>query len=182
MDLHDTSRSGSSTAIICVVALILQVALSPQIDLFGGRINFMLALSIVFAFSGDARRAVVAGFFCGLFYDLTASVPVGLMALLLTIGSFVLSNTPTAQVGAAPADTIRLSFLYCLVVCLIYAIALLIMGVRGDFVSAVIGHGLASAILTALASIPFLLLGGAADGGYRSFSARGGRSRIKGIK
>ena len=78
--------------ILAVVAAVLQVALAPQISILGGRFNFMLAFALAIALRGDGAQAVYAGFFSGLFYDLTATVPVGLMALLTMLASFALSS------------------------------------------------------------------------------------------
>ncbi len=68
--------------VLAIVAAVLQVALAPQVSILGGRFNFMLAFAVAVALRGDATQAVYAGFFSGLFYDLTATVPIGLMALI----------------------------------------------------------------------------------------------------
>ena len=73
--------------ILAVVAAVLQVALAPQISILGGRFNFMLAFALAIALRGDGAQAVYAGFFSGLFYDLTATVPIGLMALLTMLAA-----------------------------------------------------------------------------------------------
>lgn len=182
MDLRDTTHSNTALVVVTVIAVLLHVGIGPQISIFGGRINFMLVLAIVYAFSGNTRSAVIAGFACGLFYDLTASVPVGLMTLLLTIGGFVLSNTPSASVGSSLADASRLSFVYAFVICIVYSLLLLIMGVRSDVMATVFGHGFTSAIITGLVTIPALMFSGVLDGQRHSFSSRGKGSRFKGIK
>lgn len=182
MDLRDTTHSNTALVVVTLIAVLLHVGIGPQISIFGGRINFMLVLAILYAFSGNARSAVIAGFACGLFYDLTASVPVGLMTLLLTIGGFVLSNTPSASVGSSLADASRLSFVYAFAICIVYSLLLLIMGVRSDVMATVFGHGFTSAIITGLVTIPALMFSGVLDGQHRSFSSRGKGSRFKGIK
>ena len=182
MEFRDTNRIHTALMVTAIVAAVLQVSLAPQVSILGGRINFMLVLAIVYAFSGNTRSAVIAGFACGLFYDLTASVPVGLMTLLLTIGGFVLSNTPSASVGSSLADASRLSFVYAFVICIVYSLLLLIMGVRSDVMATVFGHGFTSAIITGLVTIPALMFSGVLDGQHRSFSSRGKGSRFKGIK
>lgn len=182
MDLHESSRSQTSLAAVTVVAILLQAALAPQISLFGGTINFMLILAAVYAFSGNASRAVLAGFLCGLFYDLTASVPVGLMTLLLTIGSFVLANSSAAAIGASSQNTYRLVAVFCFAVCMVYGVALVIMGIQSDLVNSLLGHGLSTAILSALVSVPFFLASGTSDSSRRGFSAKSKGSRFKGIR
>ena len=182
MELHESSRSQTSLLAITIVALLLQVGLAPQISIFGGCVNFMMILAAVYAFSGNASRAVIAGFLCGLFYDLTASVPVGLMTLLLTIGNFILSNSSAAAIGASPANTYRLVAVYCLVVSMLYGLILFIMGSQTDIITSLFGHGLATAVLSAIVSIPFFLVAGVSDSSRRGFSVKGKGSRYKGIR
>ena len=103
--LENTTHSNTALVVVTLIAVLLHVGIGPQISIFGGRINFMLVLAILYAFSGNARSAVIAGFACGLFYDLTASVPVGLMTLLAYHWlDLWLSNTPSANVGSSLAD------------------------------------------------------------------------------
>mgnify|MGYP000819804298 CR=1 FL=1 len=90
MDLHEQGASSRTFAIAAIVCVLLQAGLAPQISIAGGRVNFMIILVCLSVFSGDPTRAVVCGFCSGLFYDLSAAVPVGVMSLLLTVGSFAL--------------------------------------------------------------------------------------------
>ena len=181
MELRDSSRPGRPLVICAVVLCCLQVALAPQISILGGRINFMVVLAAVLAMSGNAERAVVGGFLCGLFYDLTASVPVGLMTLILTVASFVLANTQVASVGGG-VDGWRSAGVFSVAVCLVYGLALLIMGEQSDIVYALFGHGLTSGILTAVVSIPFMAVARNADGAHRGFTVKGKGSRFKGLR
>ena len=68
-----SSRTFVIAAIVCVL---LQAGLAPQISIAGGRVNFMIILACLSVFSGDPTRAVVSGFFRGVFYDNSPSVPV----------------------------------------------------------------------------------------------------------
>ena len=147
--------------VLAAVACVLQVALAPQISILGGRFNFMLAFSIAVALKGDASQAVIAGFFSGLFYDLTAAVPVGLMALLLTVSSFVLSFMGGAGTSGFSATSLRLSAAAAVAVCLVNGIALVILGSEGGLLVA-LGTGIVTGVLSAVASIPFLMASGQA--------------------
>lgn len=93
------SRTFAIAAIVCVL---LQAGLAPQISIAGGRVNFMIILVCLSVFSGDPTRAVICGFCSGLFYDLSAAVPVGVMSLLLTVGSFALTHSAAGQTGGTP--------------------------------------------------------------------------------
>ena len=170
MDLHEQGAGSRAFAIAAIVCVLLQAGLAPQISIAGGRVNFMIVLVCLGVFSGDPTRAVICGFCCGLFYDLSAAVPVGVMSLLLTVGSFALvhsaAGTPSARgitVGA-----------FAFAINVIYSIILLFMGLESSFVVAIFGHALPSSILTGLVAVPFLMSGVAPQSGY-GFSARGGR-------
>ena len=45
MAYHDAPQTTRSLAILAIICCVLQVALAPQISVFGGRINFMLILA-----------------------------------------------------------------------------------------------------------------------------------------
>ena len=86
MDLREQGAGSRAFAIAAIVCVLLQAGLAPQISIAGGRVNFMIVLVCLGVFSGDPTRAVICGFCSGLFYDLSAAVPVGVMSLLLTVG------------------------------------------------------------------------------------------------
>ena len=103
MDLHEQGASSRTFVIAAIVCVLLQAGLAPQISIAGGRVNFMIILVCLRVFSGDPTRAVVCGFCSGLFYDLSAAVPVGVMSLLLTVGSFALVHSAAGQTGGSPS-------------------------------------------------------------------------------
>lgn len=173
MDVRDPGRTRRALIIAVIVAMVLQVALAPQISILGGRINFMLALAGACALTGDSSMTVWVAFICGLFYDLTAAVPVGLMTLILTVSSFVLAGTTGASAGGLSSRSIQLFFIYALIVCFINGIALFVLGIEGSILSALFGHGLASAALSTVAAMGFMIVQGRSDTGSRSFTARG---------
>lgn len=174
MDLRDQGSSTRSFVIAAVVCVLLQAGLAPQITLAGGRINFMIVLVCLAAAGGSPSRTVICGFLCGLFYDLSAAVPVGLMSLLLTIGSFALAHSLAFQAGGTTASRAFMVGVFAFAINAIYSIILLFMGLETSFVVAVFGHALPSAILTGLLSIPFVALG-AGGGASSGFSAAGNR-------
>ena len=174
MDLHEQGAGSRTFVIAAVVCVLLQAGLAPQISIAGGRVNFMIILVCLSAFSGDPARAVVCGFCSGLFYDLSAAVPVGVMSLLLTVGSFALVHSAAGQTSGTPSARGITVGVFALIVNAIYSIILLFMGLETSFVVAIFGHALPSSILTGLVAIPFLMSGIVPQSGY-GFSARGGR-------
>lgn len=153
---RSSSQSQQVVIVLAVIAGVLQVALAPQISLFGGRFNFMLAFALATALKGDSPQAVFAGFFAGLFYDLTASVPVGLMTLLTLVASFVLAGIGGAGTSGFSSTSMRLAGAAALAVCLLNGIALVILGVEGSLLFS-FGHAIMTAVLTTIATIPFLM-------------------------
>ena len=161
--------------ILAAIAAALQVALAPQISILGGRFNFMLAFALATALKGDTSQAVYAGFFAGLFYDLTAAVPVGLMALLTTACSFALSSIGGAGTSGFSAASLRLAAVGALAVCLVNAIALVLLGVEGGILFS-LGHGFVTAVLTTAAAVPFLMASSSAPSlGGGGYGTRGSR-------
>lgn len=174
MDFRDQGPSPRTFVITAIVCVLLQAGVAPQIEIAGGRINFMIILVALGAFSGDASRAVWCGFLSGLFYDLTAAVPVGVMSLLLTVGSFVLVHGNWGLSASTAATRSVLIGVFSFIVNAVYSIILLFMGLESNILIAVFGHALPSAILTGLVAVPVLALtgfGASASG----FSARGSR-------
>lgn len=185
LELQNNNRSNSALAAICIVAVLLQVALAPQLSLFGGRFNFALALVVSASIGSEPRTMVYLGFAAGLVYDLTSAVPVGLMTLLLTLTAFMLSSMSRGLAPGFSLDAIRLVCVGVLAVNVLYALALFAMGIETNLLTAVGVHGLACSLLTILASIPFLLASGGPSSSSRSRARRSvnvGSSRLKRLK
>lgn len=178
MEFRDQQKSGSSVVALVIVCLILQAGLSSQVSVAGGTFDFMAILAVIYAFQGDASKAVVAGFLCGLYFDLTSSTPIGLMALLLTVGSFVLVHSSAVQGGSTLSSQVLTVFTFSLAVDVLFGLALFAMGVQTSLFVALFGHGLATSVLTAFISVPFLALFGAPAPTY-GFSKRSGGTRFK---
>lgn len=181
MEVRDPHRQRRSLAIACAVAAVLQLALAPQISVFGGAINFMLVFALCMSLGNEIGSAVLIGFFSGLFYDMTSAAPVGLMSLLLTVGCFSLATVSRGIAGNMSAESIRLLAAAVLVVNVVNGAVLFFMGIEGGFVSAVFVHGLASAVLDIAVSLPFLMLVGASEP-KKGFSAKPKGTRFKNYK
>lgn len=164
LDFQNNGRGNRLLVTACIVAAFLQVAVAPQLSILGGRINFMLALTVTSAIGGDSRTMVYVGFFSGLFFDLTALVPIGLMALLLTLLGYGVAATSRGIVPGLSMDALRIVCTGVLAVQLLYGVLLFFMGVETSFLTS-LGHGLSGGILTILACIPFLLAGGTGSTG-----------------
>lgn len=158
----NTSRQGglSSFAVLCIVCAVLQIALSTQVSILGGSFNFAIAFVAVVAFMGDASRTVICGFAAGLLYGLVTSTPVGLMALVLTVGGFVFSKFIQGSAGMATMQKVAATAGFAFAANLIFGILLFAMGEQSSIVDVIFGHTFAGTVLTALASWPLLALFG----------------------
>lgn len=178
MEVRDPARARRTVLVVCAVAAVLQLAIAPQVSLFGGRFNFMVVLALTMALACDIRSAVLAGFFAGLFFDFTSSVPVGLMSLLLTLACFFLSMVSHGMGGGFSSNTLRLVGVAAFGVNLAYGFALFLLGIESSLVSALLVHGVASSVLDILAAIPFLVFGSSTES-KKGFTARSKGKRFK---
>lgn len=160
-----------------IIAFLLQAGVAPQVSILGGRINFAVAAACALAPGMAPGSAALLGFGCGLVFDLTSSMPVGLMPLLLTIACFALAGASRGHALGLIAEGARLTGVAVTVVTLIYGLAVFLLGIETSFVAAVLSHGLITAVLTVIASLPFLAFstGGERTGGFSAAGSRGTR-------
>lgn len=174
MELRDPVRSTQAVVIAGAIAFVLQVALAPQLSIGDGRFNFLLAYAGAMALSGDTHRAVYVGFASGLLYDLTSTAPIGLMALLMTIGTFLLATTVGTAGSGLSARSIQYIVVYDVLVCVVNGALLMALGLASDVVNALLVRGFLTAALTVLASILFIWVGNRSDTNHRGFTVRNG--------
>lgn len=155
LDFSSKKTGASKVIVLIIVCLILQAGLSPQVSIMGGGINFMFVMVCGMALLSSPSQTVVAGFLGGLFYDFTSATPIGAMALLLTIGAFLLSRF-MAQNASSSSSRAATIFACSLFINVVFAIMLFSMGVQTDLVFALFGHALPCSVLDALLSVPAL--------------------------
>lgn len=173
MEFRNQGKTKHTFLATVLVALVLQAAIAPQISILGGRVNFMAVLAGVTALSGDSRKAVYTGFLAGLFYDFSAAVPVGVMTLLLSVGSYVLAQAAGTAMGGFSSLSVQMLATFVTIVSLLNGVILVIMGSEGSILIGIFGHGIASAVLTSLAGVLFLMFQGRGDshGGFEIHSS-----------
>lgn len=86
------TRGSVASAIGAVVAVLLQVVVAPNIVLFSAMPNFIAAYVLVMAVVRPHNAGPVMPFLLGLAFDLLGGGPVGAMAFLLVLMSFVVSR------------------------------------------------------------------------------------------
>ena len=88
MQVNDSNKTRKALLIAAALCFVLHLAIVPNIALFDGHINVCMIVALYIALSTGGKTGVIAGFVAGLFFDLTTTGPVGLMAFELTIASY----------------------------------------------------------------------------------------------
>ncbi|OUO90860.1 rod shape-determining protein MreD [Gordonibacter sp. An230] len=86
------TRENIVVAVGAVVAIVLQVVVSPNVAIFSAQPNFLLAYVLAVAIANPLGAGPVLPFVLGLLADLLGTGPVGGMALLFVLVSFVASR------------------------------------------------------------------------------------------
>lgn len=176
LNVHDSGRHASSDVIFAIIAIVLQLTLGTQLSIAGGSINFLAAFALAHALHAEPSRAVLVGFACGLLYDLMTPVPMGLLALLLTLASFVIASMSRGSLTQLTSDAARIIVGIMIALFCIYAVALLVMGVQTSVLMALI-HGVVTALLSSVACALLVALSSRTGGASSSLSGKGLRSR-----
>lgn len=130
-----------------LVTVVLQIVLAPNIAIFAAMPNFFLAYVLIIAIlRPDTRTVLVLAFVLGLMYDLLSHTPVGTMAFLLVLFSFLAARL----FSFLDNDTFFMPILiYCvaaLVIEVLYAGFMLLFGVSAGIVDALVYRALPCAI------------------------------------
>ena len=85
----NVTRDGIAVAVGAVVAVLLQVVVAPNIALFGAMPNFVVAYALLVAIVRPMAAGPVMPFVLGLVFDRVSGGPVGAMAFLLVLMTFL---------------------------------------------------------------------------------------------
>ena len=85
----NVTRDGIAVAVGAVVAVLLQVVVAPNIALFGAMPNFVVAYALLVAIVRPMAAGPVMPFVLGLVFDLVSGGPVGAMAFLRVLMTFL---------------------------------------------------------------------------------------------
>ena len=181
MEIRNKSKARRTSAVVFLVCLLLQLAFSGQISIFGSTVNFLMVFAGVVALSSGSSTGVVAGFVAGLFYDFTSAAPVGLMMLVLTVASFAAGMGGRNRLAESFADAVRAFAVMALASNVAYSVGLLLAGVEHNVLFALLG-AVVAALLTTVVFCPFALVLANADGGGHGFSAKQGGKRFRKVR
>lgn len=185
MQVSDRNRESRSIAVLALVCAVLQLALAPNVGLGNGRANFALVFSACVALQSGGRRGVVAGFLAGLFFDLSTTGPVGLMAFCLTVSSYVLGLEGRDRMSGDLGASVALFSASALAVSLVYHLAMLLVGQADSVVDVLFLRTLPTAALSVVFFLPFAYyfsrVRSSGSGLGSSRAARGGHFSKKGL-
>ncbi|MGI6229482.1 MAG: rod shape-determining protein MreD [Tractidigestivibacter sp.] len=176
MQIADKNKSRHDIIALAIICGVLQLALAPNIALGNGRANFALIFTCCIALLVGGKPAVLSGFFAGLFFDLSTTGPVGLMAgILSVVGYFMGSEGRNRIVGDAGASVLEVS-VYTLIVSVVYHLFMLVVGDASSLLDVLFLRSLPTAALTILFFLPFAWYYSRQSASGPSLSA-GGRGR-----
>ena len=158
MQVSDKNRQSRGTALLAVVCAVLQLALAPNVGLASGRVNFALVFAALVSLGRGGRAGILAGFLSGLFFDLSTTGPIGLMAFCLTLVGFCLGREERNRLGADLGPAVPPLAAATLATSLAYSLAMLLVGQADSLVDAVAFRALPTALLTLLAFVPFAVV------------------------
>jgi rod shape-determining protein MreD len=78
----------AKAAIVLFVAVVLQISIFSEIDIFGGRPDLLLVTLVMVALLRGAIFGAIAGFGAGLLYDMGTFGTLGFIALLYTLAGY----------------------------------------------------------------------------------------------
>ena len=176
MQVADKNRDRRGTLILAIVCAVCQLALAPNIGIGNGRANFALIFTACVAFNVGGRRGVLAGFFAGLFFDLSTTGPVGLMAGCCAAAAYLMGQEGRNRMAGEFGATVAEFSVATLVVSLIYHFAMLVVEQSSSLLDVLVLRTLPTALLTIIAFLPFAWFYSRSTGGGPSLSM-GGRHR-----
>lgn len=183
MQVKDSVRSRRDFGILAAICLFVQIALAPNIALGNGRANMALVFAGIASLMMGGRTGVICGFVAGFIFDLSTTGPIGLMAFLLTVGSFVTGIESRNRMADDFAGSMTAFARLCCAVTVLYHVAMLLVGDATSLVDVVFLRSVPTIILTMLGFTPFAYVishetGSALSlGGKPSKSARSHGSR-----
>ena len=88
----ELTRETVTALIGAVLAVLLQIIVAPAIALFAAVPNFIVAFCLVRSVANPGHGGPVIPFVCGLIFDLVGGGPVGAMAFVLVLVTFLASR------------------------------------------------------------------------------------------
>lgn len=158
MIVNDQNQRSRRLVILCIVCFLLQLAFAPFIAIGAGHVNFCLVCAFTAAFMGGGVAPLWVAFISGLFFDLTSTTPVGLMALLLVLAAFVLNPGDRDRLADEPVRCLRDGAFTLLAIELVYQLILLMVEPGASIVDVLFLRWLPASLLDWICLVPFVLV------------------------
>lgn len=147
--------------VVFFVCILFQAGISPAIAIGGCAPNFLLIPVLLVALRSGAGAGGVAGFFCGLLFDLMGNGTIGCMALVFTLAALLIGFLGAGLDLTAPFAVVLVAAVSAFFVEIAYGIAIVLTTAEGSgAMSAVLTYSLPTALYTAAFSAAVLLLCG----------------------
>lgn len=173
MQVKDKHRNRRGTVVLAVVCVLLQVMLSPNIGMGNGHVDFCIIFAGVYALLVGGRPAVIAGFVAGMVSGLLSSGPVGLMALLLTVFSYVIGIEERNRFVDGYVTPLSSFGVGSLVVILAYHLSMMMIGDSGSLGDMILQRTLPTFAITFVGFLPFAVFEVHASGKARGRKGAG---------
>lgn len=167
-----------------VLCFLLQAGLSPAIAIAGCAPNFLIIPVLLVALRSGVGPGGVAGFFCGLMYDLMGNGTIGCMALVLTITALVVGFLARSIDITSPVTVIIVVLISSVFAEVAYGISVMLTSADATGgIGAIFAHSLPTSLYSAVFAVAALLICGlflgyeGAATGARIGRQIGGRAR-----
>ena len=158
MQVKDTSRSRRDYGILAGICLFLQVAIAPYVQIGLGHANLAVVFAAIVAMLSGGPVGVLVGFLSGLIFDLSTTGPIGLMAFILTIASFVVGMEGRNRLAGDLIGSFATFAEMAAAVGLTYQMAMFLTGDAHSLYDVLVLRTLPSFALTFVAFLPFALV------------------------
>ena len=147
--------------IVFVLCILFQAGLSPAIAIGGCAPNFLIIPVLLVALRSGIGAGGVAGFFCGLLFDLMGNGTIGCMALVLTITALVVGFLAGGLDITSPVTVIIVAVVSSIFVELAYGIAVMLTSPdTPGGMSTLFTHSLPASLYSAVFAVLALLVCG----------------------
>lgn len=155
MQVKDSNRNRNVFGTLALICLLLQLAVAPNIGIGNGRANMALVFAGLASMLVGGQMGVIYGFAAGLVFDFSTTGPIGLMAFLLTVASYIMGSEGRNRLADGFQKAVTSFSGMSFGVSLGYHIAMLLVGDASSVIDAFFFRTVPTTLLTVLAFLPF---------------------------
>lgn len=141
-----------------VIIFALQVLLGPHIGIGDAHPNMMLIIVALWSLSLGSGAGVIAGFACGLLYDLMATTPFGVMTLVLSLIGFLMGLKQTNSFMDGWPYALITFAAFALATEVISSILIVVLGFETSIIHTILQRMLASSVYDIVVAFPFFVV------------------------